>query len=149
MPYMVVGFFDRYGDAEAAVTDLEQGGIVGEQVEVISDIDEDARTADTPNERSTKPQDHHTSRIAKLFGVGGPFENRDVRDTSGEQPNYIGEQEFYATHVKQGGAVMVVRSSSEQVANRAAEILHGHGARTPGSKDAPIVRRIDGAAASA
>lgn len=149
MGYMVVGFFDRYGDAEAAVTDLEQAGIVGEQVEVISDIDEDVRTADTPNERSTKPQDHHRSRIAKLFGAGGPLENREVRDTSGEQPDYIGEQEFYATHVKQGGAVMVVRTSAEGVANRAAAILGDHGARTPGSKDAPIARRIDQASASA
>jgi len=149
MKYMIVGFFDRYGDAEAAVADLEQAGIVGGQVEVISDIDEDVRTADTPNEPSTKPQDHHTSRIAKLFGAGGPLENREVRDTSGEQPDYIGEQEFYATHVKQGGVVMIVRIPTEELGSRAAAILRDHGARTPGSKDAPIVRQIDGASASA
>jgi hypothetical protein len=41
--YMVIGMFGRYADAEAAVLDLESAGIVGEQVETISDIDEDAR----------------------------------------------------------------------------------------------------------
>jgi len=148
MKYMVIGFFDRYGDAEAAVSDLELAGIVGGQVEVISDIDEDVRTADTPNERSTKPHDHHTSRVAKLFGAGGPLENREVRDTSGEQPDYIGEQEFYATHVKQGGVVMIVRTPTEEIANRGAAILRDHGARTPGSKDAPVVREIAQASAS-
>jgi hypothetical protein len=149
MRYMIVGFFDRYGDAEDAVADLEQAGIVGHQVEVISDLDEDARTADTPNEPATKPQEHHTSRLAKLFGAGGALENRDVRDESGDQPDYIGEQEFYATHVKQGGAVMIVRIPSEELGSRAAAILRDHGARTPGSKDAPIVRQINEASASA
>ena len=38
--YMVVGLFGNYGDAEAAVRDLEMAGIVGEQVEVITDIDQ-------------------------------------------------------------------------------------------------------------
>ncbi len=39
MQYMVIGMFGKYADAEAAVLDLESEGIVGEQVEVISDID--------------------------------------------------------------------------------------------------------------
>jgi hypothetical protein len=112
-----------YADAESAVRDLELAGIVGEQVEVISDIDEDARTVDTPGEPSTRHGTHH-SGIARLF------EKPEVRDLSGEQPNYIGEQEFYATHVKRGGAVIVVRTSTEQSANRGATILRDHGART-------------------
>jgi hypothetical protein len=142
MQYMVVGIFGSYGDAEAAVMDLEQTGIVGEQVEVITDIDEDVRTAHTPGERSTVPAEPHHSRIARLFGVGGPLEKADVRDESGEMPNYIGQQEFYASHVKTGGAVMVVRTSTEQSANRAAAIVQAHGARTPGQKYRPVVRRI-------
>ena len=71
------------------------------------------------------------------------LEKREVRDLSGEQPNYIGEQEFYANHVKQGGAVIIVHTSAEEPANRAAAILHDHGARTPGHKDGPAVRRIE------
>jgi hypothetical protein len=143
MKYMVVGMFGSYADAEAAVGDLELAGIVGEQVEVISDIDQDARTANTQGEPSTKPHESHHSLIARLFGASGPLEGPEVRDLSGEQPNYIGEQEFYATHIKQGGAVMIVRASAEQSASRAAAILNEHGARTPGGKDGPAVRRID------
>jgi hypothetical protein len=143
MQYMVVGIFGTYGEAEAAVQDLELAGIVGEQVEVISDIDEDARTADTRGEPSTKPHETTRTRIARLFGKGGPLENGEVRDISGEQPNYIGEQEFYANHLEQGGAVMIVRTATEQSASRAAAILRDHGARTPGSKDGPAVRRIE------
>jgi hypothetical protein len=143
MQFVVVGILDSYADAESAVQDLESAGIVGGQVEVISDIDEDARTADTPGERATQPHEQHHSRLARLFGIGGDLNKPEVRDLSGEQPNYIGDQEYYAAHVKEGAAVMIVRAASEPIANRAAAILHNHGARTPGHKDAPVVRRIE------
>jgi hypothetical protein len=143
MRYIVVGMFGSYTQAETAVQDLELAGIVGEQVEIISDIDEDARTADTPGEPATMPRESHHSRLARLFGRGGLLAKPEVRDLSGEQPNYIGEQEFYATHVKQGGAVMVVRATNEQSANRAAAILRDHEAHSPGSHDGPAIRRID------
>lgn len=139
MPYVVVGLFKRYEDAEAAVLDLEQMGIEGEQVEIITDMDEDARTANTPGEPSTNPQAPRRSWFERLRGASVP----DVRDESGEQPNYIGEQEFYATHVKQGGAVMVVHAAQQEPANRAAVILRDHGAHSPGSKDGPAIRRVD------
>lgn len=143
MQYVIVGILDSYADAEAAVQDLELAGIVGEQVEVISDIDEDARTANTPGEPSTQSPASQHNWIARLFGAGGPLAKPEVRDLSGEQPNYIGDQEFYANHVKQGGAVMIVRTSTEQSASRTAAILRDHGARTPGSKDGLTFRRID------
>ena len=143
MQYVIAGILDSYADAEAAVQDLELAGIMGEQVEVISDIDEDARTANTPGEPATQSPAPQHNWIARLFGTGGPLEKREVRDLSGEQPNYIGDQEFYANHVKQGGAVMIVRTSKQQSASRAAAILRDHGARTPGSKDGPTFRRID------
>lgn len=142
MQFMVVGIFGTYGEAEAAVRDLDLAGIVGEQVEVIGDLDQDARTANTPGEPSTKPHETHHSRLARLFGAGGPLEKPEVTALSGEQPNYIGEQEFYASHLKQGGAMLIVRTSSEQPATRAAAILRDHGARTPGQKDGPAIRRI-------
>jgi len=143
MRFVIVGIFGGYGEAEAAVQDLEVAGIKGGQVEVISDIDDDSRTANTPGEPSTKDDEAHRGWFERLFGPGGPFAKREVRDLSGEQPNYIGEQEFYANHIKQGGAIIVVRVSAEPAANRAAEILHAHGARTPGQKDGPAIQRID------
>jgi hypothetical protein len=143
MKYAIVGILNSYAEAEAAVRDLELAGIVGEQVEVITDIDQDARTANTPGEPSTKPEEPHHNWLARLFGAGGPFEKHQARDESGEQPNYIGEQQFYANHIKQGGAVIMVRTTEEQSANRAAAILRDHGARTPGQKDGPAIRRID------
>ena len=139
MQFTIVGFFETYGAAEAAVTDLEMAGIVGEQVEMISDTDEDTRTADTPGEPATKFHEPSQGRIKSTLGTNDKLERRDVRDVSGEQPDYIGDQEFYANHVKQGGAVLIVRPSSEESANRAAAILHNHGARTPGKKDGPAI----------
>jgi hypothetical protein len=143
MQFVIVGILKSYGDAEAAVEDLEVAGIMGHQVEVITDIDDDARTANTPGEPSTKSGEPHRNWIERLFGTGGPLENREVRDLSGEQPNYIGEQEFYANHIKQGGAIIIVRVSTEQIADRAAGILRDNGARTPGQKDGPAIRRIN------
>jgi hypothetical protein len=142
MQYVVVGIFGRRADAEEAVLDLDLAGIVGEQVEVIDDIDLDARTSDTPGEPSTMPHEPHQSRIARLFGAGGALETPEVRDLSGDQPNYIGEQEFYVNHLKHGGAVIVVRTPAEQTANQAAAILHEHDARTPGRIDGPVVRHV-------
>jgi hypothetical protein len=143
MQYVIVGILDSYGEAVAAVQDLEVAGIAGGQVEVISDPDEDARTANTPGEPATKSGEAGRGWIARLFRGGGALEKRPVRDESGTQPDYIDEQEFYASHVKQGGAVMIVRVRTEQAANRAAAILREHGARTPGSKDGPFIRRIE------
>src|SRR5580704_4809606 len=140
MQFTVVGIFKKYGEAEDAIQDLEHVGIVGHQVEIITDIDEDVRTENTPGEPSTVPPGQRKGVIARLFGPGGPFEKPDVRDESGDMPNYIGEQEFYASHVKEGGVVMVVRTTTEQSANQAAEILKERGARAPGQKSGPIVR---------
>jgi hypothetical protein len=142
VPYMVVGLFGNYGDAEAAVRDLELAGIVGEEVEVISDIDRDTRTANTPGESSTKTREPHAGKLAGIFGGAGSNRNREVSADAGEQPDFIGEQEFYANHIRQGGAVLVVRTRTEPSANGAAEILHNHGARTPGKKDGPAVTPI-------
>jgi hypothetical protein len=143
MQYVIVGILKGYAAAEAAVQDLEIAGIVGEQVEVIRDIDEDARTANMAGEPSTKSPEPGHNWFTRLFGAGGPFEKREVTDLSGEQPNFIGDQEFYANHIKHGGVVMIVRTSVEAAANRASAILHEHGARTPGQKDGPAIRRIE------
>jgi hypothetical protein len=140
---MVVGLFGSYGEAEAAVRDLELAGIAGEQVEVIADLDQDARTTSTPGEPATNPPEPSHSRIARLFGVRRAVQRPEVRALAGEQPNYIGDQEYYATHVKEGGAVLIVRTSAQQPADVAAQILHDHGARTPGQKGGPDVQRME------
>jgi hypothetical protein len=143
MQFVVVGIFGSFGDAEAAVHDLESAGIIGEQVKVISDIDQDARTANIPGEPATKPHEALRSRLARLLGSGDPVEKHKVRGLAGEQPNYIGAQAYYATHLKKGGAVLIVRTSAEHPASGAAAILRNHGARTPGHKGGPAVQHIN------
>jgi hypothetical protein len=138
MQFMVVGLLGSYGEAEAAVRDLELAGIVGEQVELISDIDQDVRTANTAGEPSTNTREGRPGKLARLFGSG-----RAVSADAGEQPDFIGEQEFYANHIRHGGAVLIVRTPTEGAATGAAGILHTHGARTPGQKDGPAVERVD------
>jgi hypothetical protein len=140
--YMIVGLFGNYGDAEAAVRDLEMAGIVGEKVEVITDIDRDIRTANTPGEPSTRTQESHQSKLARIFGLSGAAKSESVSADAGEQPDFIGDQVFYANHIRQGGTVLVVRTKSEPSANGAAKILHHNGARTPGKKDGPAVTLI-------
>ena len=80
--------------------------------------------------------------VAGHISGAGKKPERGVRDEAGEMPNYIGEQEFYTSHVKEGHAVLVVRTPTEAVANRAATILKDHGAHTPRQKSI-TVRRID------
>jgi hypothetical protein len=106
MKETVVGVFESYRQAEETVSDLELVGIMGEQVELISDADEDSRTV--------RPTDH-------------PAEE-GVRDVPGQMPEYIGEQEFYATHVRQGRSVLVVRLSNHDRAEQASTIMRDRGA---------------------
>jgi hypothetical protein len=139
--YVVVGILKHYRAGEEAIQDLELAGITGGEVQMIRDIDDDARVADTPGEPVTRPAQPHPDWLARLFGKGGALEPVVTAD-SGTQPDYIGDQVFYATHVKNGGVILVIRTPNEAVANRAAGILHDHGARTPGQKDGPAVRKI-------
>jgi hypothetical protein len=139
--YVVVGILKHYRAAEEAIQDLELAGITGGAIEVIRDIDDDARVADTPGEAATKPAKAHPDWLARLFGKGGALEPVVTAD-SGTQPDYIGDQVFYATHVKNGGVVLVIRTPVEVVANRAAGILKDHGARNPGTQDGPAVRKV-------
>ncbi len=131
MQKSITAMFESYRDAEAAVLDLELAGITGEQVEMISDPDEDVTLA--------RPKD-------------GPPKDF-VRDTQGDMPKYIGEQEYYATHVKQGQAVLIIHAPEESVAARASEILRDHGAQiagryeedaTPTAKDSKSAAAVAG-----
>jgi hypothetical protein len=140
MHQAIIGVFDTYGDASAVVRDLEVSGIVGEQVEVIKDADLDARTnrwvrgssGDVLEKRIEKDLRHLLHRPEK----------QDVRASSGEQPDYIGRQEFYASHVHSGPAVVIVRGD-DSTAEVAKAILQRHGAKAPSGKGGPAVLRED------
>jgi hypothetical protein len=131
MHTVLIALFDRYGQAEAAVRDLELAGIVGEEVELISDVDRDLRA----EALGFHPHEGIHERIARaLRGLrkrdAREIHDGEVHDDPGEMPNYIGEQEFYTTHVKQEGAIMLVRPPSRTLGSLAETILKDHGSRT-------------------
>ena len=70
MEYVVVGILTGYREGEEAIQDLELAGITGGQVQLITDTDDDARTIDTPGEKSTDPPKKNPSWLARLFGQG-------------------------------------------------------------------------------
>lgn len=123
MHQQIVAVFDSYGDAEATVQDLELAGIVGEHVEIIGNTDEDVRTADLATGKGESGRDN-------------------VRDDSGDQPKYIGRQEFYATHLREGRTVLIVRGSNS-VAETAKGILASHGGKAPAGGDLQITQVDD------
>ncbi|HEX4075605.1 MAG TPA: hypothetical protein VHX49_09420 [Candidatus Acidoferrales bacterium] len=127
----LIGLFDKYEQAEAAVQDLGLAGVVGEEIEVISDVDEDARA----EALGFQPHEGIGERIARMLkGWRKPGTkdggDTEVHDDPGDMPNYIGEQEFYATHVKKEGAILVVRTPSRTLAGLAEAILKDHGSKT-------------------
>lgn len=154
MHTVIIGLFDTYGQAEAAVRDLELAGIVGEEVEVVSDVDSDLR-AEELGLQAHEGIRERIERALRGLGMRGARKVRDaearddqvrddqVHDDSGDMPNYIGEQEFYATHVKQEGAILVVRPPSGALAARAEAILKEHGSRTRDGKDGVLVAEED------
>jgi hypothetical protein len=144
MRTVLIGLFDTYGQAEAAVEDLELTGIVGEEVEVVSDVDRDA----SAEELGFRPRESLRERVAHALrglraGSASEGRTQEVHDDSGEMPNYIGEQEFYATHVKQEGAILVVRPPSQILAARAEAILKEHGSKTRDGKGGALIVEED------
>jgi hypothetical protein len=136
----IIGLFDRYGQAEAAIQDLELAGIVGEEIEVVSDVDRDLRA----EELGFQPHENIRERVARALRglrIRGAKEvpGEEVHDDSGDMPDYIGEQEFYAAHVKQEGAILVVRPPSQIMAARAEAILKEHGSKTRDGKGGVLI----------
>lgn len=146
MRKVLIALFQRYGDAEAAVRDLELAGLAGGEIEVVSDVDRDARA----EALGFEPRAHESigERIANaLHGLRKPTANEagdgGVHDESGEMPDYIGEQEFYASHVKQEGAILFVRPPSETLAEAAESILKDHGSQTRDGKKGVLIAEED------
>jgi hypothetical protein len=142
----LIGLFDNYEQAEAAVQDLELAGMVGEEVELIGDVDQDARA----EALGFEPHEGIGERIArtlKRLRKPGQTHDRDaeVHDDAGDMPNYIGEQEFYATHVKKEGAILVVHPPSSTLAGLAEAILKDHGSKTRDGKAGVLTAEEDAA----
>ncbi|HUA02001.1 MAG TPA: hypothetical protein VMB02_16815 [Candidatus Aquilonibacter sp.] len=134
----LVGLFDTYDQAAAAVRDLEVAGIRGEQVEVISDVDRDVRAAalGAPLPEGILKRIEHAFRGLREHG-------REVHDDSGDMPDYIGEQEFYATHVREEGAVIVLRLHEGPLVGLAERILKEHGSKTRDGKSGVLALQED------
>jgi hypothetical protein len=135
----VIGLFGSYDQAEAAVRDLEMAGIVGEAVEVIGDPDQDARA----EKLGMKPRESFRDRIAHVFGGSAKPIASGVHDDPGDMPKYIGEQEFYATHVLNEGAIIIVRVANDALARRAEGVLIKNGSKTRDGKDGAVIREED------
>ena len=138
----VVGVFGDYGEASAVVRELENVGIVGEQVEVISDADQDVISEDMSGSEAPKKAEPSKKSAAKGDGKPGETDQspNNVRDDAGTQPDYIGEQEFYATHVRGGKALVIVRPQNEAGLEAATALLREHGAKGFDGKKGPVVR---------
>ena len=145
MQTVLIALFRRYGQAEAAVRDLELAGLVGNEIEVVSDVDRDVRA----EALGFEPHESIGERISHaLHGLRKPATNadghREIHDDSGDMPDYIGEQEFYATHVKQEGAILLVRPPSPTLAEAAEAILKGHGSEMRDGKKGVLVAEEQG-----
>jgi hypothetical protein len=127
----VVGMVDSYGTAERIVEDLELHGIVGNEVEVVSGADEEVLGPVAPS--GDPPQEGFADRIRRLFRSLTHSEKRQVHDYYAEDP------EFYASQVRQGRAMVIVRAPDVLEADRAAEILRRHGAYDPKGGDGPRI----------
>jgi len=139
MQKVLVAMFGEYRRAEAAVRDLEIAGIVGEQVEVISNVDQDERA----QALGMKPREGVSERIARIFRGLRHSGATEVLDDPGEMPSYIGEQEFYATHVRNEGALMIVRVPNDKLAGVAQAILKQHGSKQRDGAAGVTIRETD------
>jgi hypothetical protein len=117
MSKSVVGFFDTYGEAADVVRDLELAGIVGEQVELVSAVDEEVPFAD----------DEEKTRSAKRKGKGAAHDY------------YVEDPEFFAGESRGGRAAVIVRPVNSEVAETAAALFRNHGAHRPGGGSGPEV----------
>jgi hypothetical protein len=141
----VVGVFANYSEASAVVRELENVGIMGEHVELINDADQDVVSERMSGSEAPKKADSPKKSVGKSSGDGKKAVEFDqlpseVRDDPGTQPDYIGEQEFYATHVRGGKALVIVRPADEAGVEAATALLRDHGAKGFDGKKGPVVR---------
>ena len=127
----VVGMVDSYGTAERIVEDLELHGIVGNEVELVSGADEEVLGPAAPS--GAAPREGLTDKIRRFFQSIAYSNEHQARDY------YVEDQEFYASQVRQGRAMVIVRAPDVLEADRAAEILRQHGAYDPKGGNGPRI----------
>ncbi len=127
----VVGMVDAYGTAEQIVEDLELHGIVGNEVEVVSGADQEVWGPAAPS--GDPPKEGFADRIRRFFQSIAYSNKHQAHDY------YVEDQEFYASQVRQGRAMIIVRAPDVLEADRAAEILRQHGAYDPRGGDGPRI----------
>lgn len=125
----IIGMAGSYTTAQAIVEALEREGIVGTQVEVIAGADEDISSAGN----STPDKKGLIERIGNIFRSHGKSTDKAAHD------NYVEDPEFYASHVREGRALIIVRMPDVPEADRAAEVLRLNGAFDPKGGNQPRV----------
>ncbi len=117
MSKSVIGFFDTYGEAADVFRDLEVAGIVGEQVELVSAVDEEV-----------------------------PFAGEEEKTSSGRRKGkgtahdyFVEDPEFFAGRSRGGRAAVIVRPVNSEVAETAAALFRSHGAQSPRGGSGPAV----------
>jgi hypothetical protein len=118
MSRSVVGLFDTYGEAADLVRDLELVGIVGEQVELVSAVEEEVPFA---------AEEEKTSSAARK-GKGTAHDY------------YVEDPEFFAGKSRGGRAAVIVRPVNSEVAETAAGLFRSHGAQSPRGGSGPAVQ---------
>lgn len=121
MSKSVVGFFDTYREAEDVVSDLELAGIVGEQVELVSAVDEEVPFAGD--------QEKTSSATGKGKGTAHDY--------------YVEDPEFFAGRSRGGRAAVIVRPVKSEVAETAARLFRSHGAQSPAGGSSAAVQDED------
>jgi hypothetical protein len=130
MRKIVLGMVDSYGDAEQIVEQLEREGIVGNEVQVISDPDDEVLGF---GDEAAKPRpEGFAEKIRHFFGSL----SHSGRNQDAFHPD---DPEIYASHVRQGRAVIMVSSPDEAEADRAAEVLRLSGAYDPRGDKGPRI----------
>jgi hypothetical protein len=126
----IIGMAGSYTAAQTIVEALEREGIVGTQVEVISGAADDISSLDN-SANARRPT--FVEKIRSIFQPHGHSHDTGPRD------QYLEDPDFYASHVRQGRALIVVRMPDVPEADRAAEVLRVNGAFDPGGGDKPRV----------
>jgi hypothetical protein len=129
MHMTIVGMADSYGTAERIVEDMEQAGIVGNEVEVITDADDEVTGFEDTSGKTQR--ESFIERIRNFF--------RSHNRTRNNEP-YVDDTEFYASRIRDDKrALVIVRLPDAPEADRAIEILRAYGAANPRGGDQPLV----------
>jgi hypothetical protein len=119
----VVGMVNSYGDAERIVEQLELAGIVGNEVEVVKNAEDEVTGFSGQPAKSS--HERFAERIRRLLHPLRHSDKDHGPDRSSEDP------EPYVSQVRNGRTLIFVRVPDVDEADRAAELLRANGAYDP------------------